>query len=1642
MLTRIDKILGTDVFQSIQDKVPKSIGIMVGMAYTSGGLVTGKRKYEKSFVCREIINPCFRHRDYACHEGPCHLRGTGCFGGQGNTNCTKSDQQAGDEARKTMMTALYRCHFGLANFAIPVPIGTLSTITLYGGQFRIDLKKKEDPIIEEYDRGKRVGISQDDFVRIVDDIYKWRTKKQNTPFVKHLSLAEKNKIISEYLSDPLNIQTVPLRGSAEEWRLEKLENVLREHYGLSLVENWHDFLYPPVETEIEERKKDTAAQNFYDRIPDDPRIDREGIRRAAEEALKKYDQTMKPYFGYETKNPELDKKAIADCEESLISLKKALSAMETLKELALLISRTANIVFYKDTYFMLRNLWNNHPISVIESFDERWLRCEKLIHELDTSGKEVLLPVKVLTPDEIRNQPYETQKHLNLVKELTKNLMFFAYKMLSEDFRSTILLLQKNYDLKRRFPNEEQEVMQKFIDETENGLSDIKVISSFFIRDLLQAKYEQLIQDKKENGNQGSDSGDTEWTLVGILRKIKDAAAIKEFDETQGLVEDYIDGESTRLNSPLSRAWTIGIFEMLENTASNNRIHAEDILLNFFNLIFKGKRRNGDKQDMKRLDLDEEELERLNVNLRWADREIRGQVENISTSVLQFDICQSLLKFMQKLRENTYASRFEVIRKLAFNKRGFQSSFLPPADAACKYFVDHGIEHALRVYENVCKILKSAHGETKFWEDEKIVYFPQSPEERLIETRKGLREKGCGCVDNVCSLPLWQYYLSCSALLHDVGMFSTQRYEEIFGGPATIRRCHGAFSGKKIIEESAFEIFGNELDRQIIAQICAFHHGSADLSLLPKNIQPLAAILRLADELDVCRKRVIDIASDADKVALKKITAKQLNPKGIYQALETFNKQQGEKLEIPAEELKTEDVQKLEKEVLGIAEKLAEKKPEFESLWPVNIPPFEFVQRQPNYEDETIAFIDVLRACSEIKSILDAPSHYRRHWCVDEVKINNIKRGNKRYLIPEISLADLDVPSQADKVKMSVEDAPKVLAEIKMKFRGEIEFIRSYLEPMGIHFKSPRTVRRNKTRNLLFINAPSSRKMKFIGAPTSLLYAIAPTVRLIENNEYRNSLLSGTYEYGDVNIEIWDPECFGISEEDELRDIMKDLNPKIVGISNTSSSHYNALKIAAIIKDSARQEKSNTLVIFGGPHENVCCEETISRHFDVVDISIGGIEEQFEIDVPKNGKTLVSSYRTEAEYALCRIVTRALNCKVADLLAIVGSVKDYEDVPGKFKIAFYNPRKQAPDKILKERSSDIELDSLPFMPRYLLDDQKRYDYDIFQDHIRGRLRKTAQVITTRGCPHRCVFCSSSGRSSRRRISNVLAELASLRNEGYEAIFFDDSTFADKCQDKLSNGTSCRYTDGDPCPVVMSKEKFKEQPVEWKSEYEYGKCGYAIKLCHEMIKKDFGFVWGCQTRADVVHDKLLDLMKRSGCVYVYFGVESMNQDALTWMLKDLTVDQIKNGIRETTNKGLDVGISLVFGLEQDVIDKTSLLNERLAVAKRLPSSISNTIDEIHDILCNAEYAGSRVNCVSINVAVVYPGTQLARIIGTKIPDFDKSSDVERDATAFEFEDAGPVMPCLELKPENKGIESRVLMKLTLDYCRERIGNKLI
>jgi radical SAM superfamily enzyme YgiQ (UPF0313 family) len=145
------------------------------------------------------------------------------------------------------------------------------------------------------------------------------------------------------------------------------------------------------------------------------------------------------------------------------------------------------------------------------------------------------------------------------------------------------------------------------------------------------------------------------------------------------------------------------------------------------------------------------------------------------------------------------------------------------------------------------------------------------------------------------------------------------------------------------------------------------------------------------------------------------------------------------------------------------------------------------------------------------------------------------------------------------------------------------------------------------------------------------------------------------------------------------------------------------------------------------------------------------------------------------------------------------------------------------------------------------------------------------VISSRGCPHNCIFCSpimrkSYGRKVRlRSASKVVDEIEYLMEMGVNLISFEDADF------------------------TISKE-------------------HVVSICKEIEKRDLRINWLANIRIDEVTLPLLKTMKRAGCILLLFGIESGSKRIIEILQKKRSDIDWNKKAKEVLRQTKKVGIA--------------------------------------------------------------------------------------------------------------------------------------
>jgi anaerobic magnesium-protoporphyrin IX monomethyl ester cyclase len=219
------------------------------------------------------------------------------------------------------------------------------------------------------------------------------------------------------------------------------------------------------------------------------------------------------------------------------------------------------------------------------------------------------------------------------------------------------------------------------------------------------------------------------------------------------------------------------------------------------------------------------------------------------------------------------------------------------------------------------------------------------------------------------------------------------------------------------------------------------------------------------------------------------------------------------------------------------------------------------------------------------------------------------------------------------------------------------------------------------------------------------------------------------------------------------------------------------------------------------------------------------------------------------------------------------------------------------------------LDEIPF-PSYDL-------FRISDYHTTKGIAKrhpASYMITSRGCPYNCTFCSSkalnpiTGKKIRfRSPENVLEEIEFLvKDHGVRELFFSDDMFT-------------------------------------------GNTSHLMGICEGLLKRKLDLLWVCQTHVNHITKEKLAIMKRAGCHQVCFGIESGDPNIQKIIKKNLDLDKVRTIVQMTQDTGIDARCSFMFGNQYET-----------------PETMQRTIDFARSL---------KPDFASFNIATPFPGTEL-------------------------------------------------------------------
>ena len=217
------------------------------------------------------------------------------------------------------------------------------------------------------------------------------------------------------------------------------------------------------------------------------------------------------------------------------------------------------------------------------------------------------------------------------------------------------------------------------------------------------------------------------------------------------------------------------------------------------------------------------------------------------------------------------------------------------------------------------------------------------------------------------------------------------------------------------------------------------------------------------------------------------------------------------------------------------------------------------------------------------------------------------------------------------------------------------------------------------------------------------------------------------------------------------------------------------------------------------------------------------------------------------------------------IIDLLNHIKEGKDLKGVLGIAYRigNKIRVNPSRPLIE-----DVDSIP-MPAYHLFNITHYR--LLRMPNCSRTDFIMPLLSGRGCTFTCNFCYRMDKGFRGRSNEAIIE-------------------------------EMRYL----------KENFGITYIAFSDELLMSSMERTMGLCQAIIDAKLDMKWDCNGRLNYAKPKVLNLMKKAGCVFVNYGIEAYDDQILKNMDKVLTIKQIEKGIIETLKADLSPGYNIIFG----------------------------------------------------------------------------------------------------------------------------------
>jgi radical SAM superfamily enzyme YgiQ (UPF0313 family) len=286
--------------------------------------------------------------------------------------------------------------------------------------------------------------------------------------------------------------------------------------------------------------------------------------------------------------------------------------------------------------------------------------------------------------------------------------------------------------------------------------------------------------------------------------------------------------------------------------------------------------------------------------------------------------------------------------------------------------------------------------------------------------------------------------------------------------------------------------------------------------------------------------------------------------------------------------------------------------------------------------------------------------------------------------------------------------------------------------------------------------------------------------------------------------------------------VVKRIKPRIVGLYANIITRDNVLRLARIAKANGVE-----YVLAGGPDASEWCDRYFANGIDIIGLN-------------------------EGELTLQELIPWLQQKGMAGI----------EQVRGIMYLKDGRLHRTPP------RPTITDLDSLPWPDRDVLNMD-----EYFRAWKSHHGESSVSLITARGCPFHCAWCSSEvfGHTHRQRSPKDVVDEMLMLKERYnpDIMWISDDV------------------------LTINKK--------WTHEF-----------IREVKKRKAEHPYECLSRVDLVDREILKGLRESGCFRIWYGAESGSQKILDSMRKGTTVEQVREAARITQEVGMQAGFFILLG----------------------------------------------------------------------------------------------------------------------------------